>query len=570
MISLALIILVIFSLIFLDFKPSKVFAAALVINLLCGLVTVEQVIRNATNHAVVTLIMLLVCSMAMDKTSSLKKLGRHIISESYAFTYWRVVLLSGLASAILNNTAVVATLVSTIRNNTYHAPSKLLIPLSFAAIMGGTLTLIGTSTNLVVNSLWIGEGNNTLGFFDFTLIGAAIFVCGFLVMFLLSPLLPEINTRKKNFKEYFIEARVSPDSTLIGKSIQENRLRSLHSLFLVEIIRHDRLISPVSPSEVIEANDSLVFVGDVKAINELQEFKGITLFAGENGLLQQNLVEVVLASRSNIIGRTLKQAGFRDLFDAAVVAMQRDGEPVSGKLGEVVLEEGDNLVLAVGPDFTNRHNISRNFFLLSDVKLYGTLSGRKEIATIAGFLITICLAAFQIIPLLDGLIYYLAFLVFGGILSVNDIRQKFPVDLCVILTSALTLATGLVSSGVLRDFVTYYHNIFVHLSPFWLMASIYLLTLLLTELMTNAAAAALTFPIGYGLAQTTGIDPLPIVMAIAYAASASFITPFGYQTNLMVYNAGGYRFKHYVLIGMGVSITYSVVVLALIPRVFPF
>ena len=243
MISLALIILVIFSLIFLDFKPSKVFAAALVINLLCGLVTVEQVIRNATNHAVVTLIMLLVCSMAMDKTSSLKKLGRHIISESYAFTYWRVVLLSGLASAILNNTAVVATLVSTIRNNTYHAPSKLLIPLSFAAIMGGTLTLIGTSTNLVVNSLWIGEGNNTLGFFDFTLIGAAIFVSGFLVMFLLSPLLPEINTRKKNFKEYFIEARVSPDSTLIGKSIQENRLRSLHSLFLVEIIRYDRLIS---------------------------------------------------------------------------------------------------------------------------------------------------------------------------------------------------------------------------------------------------------------------------------------------------------------------------------------
>ena len=570
MISLALIILVIFSLIFLDFKPSKVFAAALVINLLCGLVTVEQVIHNATNNAVVTLIMLLVCSMAMDKTSALKKLGRRIISESYVFTFWRVVLLSGIASAILNNTAVVATLISPIRNNTFHAPSKLLIPLSFAAIMGGTLTLIGTSTNLVVNSLWMGEGNNTLGFFDFTLIGTAIFLSGFLVMFILSPLLPEINTSKKNFKEYFIEARVSPDSTLIGKSIQENRLRSLHSLFLVEIIRHGRLISPVSPSEVIEANDSLVFVGDVKAIVELQEFNGITLFAGENGLLQQNLVEVVLASRSNIIGRTLKQAGFRDRFDAAVVAMQRDGEPVSGKLGEVVLQEGDNLVLAVGPDFTNRHNISRNFFLLSDVKLYGTLSGSQEIATIAGFLITISLAAFQIVPLLDGLIYLLAFLVFGRILSVNDIRQKFPVDLWVILTSALTLATGLVSSGVLRDFVTYYHSIFVQLSPFWLMASIYLLTMLLTELMTNAAAAALTFPIGYGLAQTMGIDPLPIVMAIAYAASASFITPYGYQTNLMVYNAGGYRFRHYALIGAGVSITYSVVVLVLIPRLFPF
>ena len=570
MISLALILLVVVSLIFLEIKPAKVFAAALVINLLCGLVSVDEVIHNATSKAVVTLIMLLVCSMAMDKTSALKRLGRQIISESYIFTFWKVVLLSGIASAILNNTAVVATLISTIRNNSFHTPSKLLIPLSFAAIMGGTLTLIGTSTNLVVNSLWVAEGNNGFGFFDFSLIGCAIFLSGLLVMFLLSPLLPDIKLRKKDIKEYFIEARVSAESSLIGKSIQDNKLRSLHSLFLVEIIRDDRLISPVTPAEVIEADDSLVFVGDVKAINELQDFNGLTLFAGEDGLLRQNLVEVVISSRSNIIGRTLKQAGFRDRFDAAVVAMQRDGEAVSGKLGEVVLEEGDNLVLAVGPDFSNRHNISRNFFLLSDIKVYGTLTPGREAVTIAGFLVTISLAAFQVISLLNGLLYYLAFLVFSGILSVNDIRQKFPVDLWVILTSALTLATGLVSSGILDDFVRAHHALFLHLSPFWLMVCVYLLTMVLTELMTNAAAAALTFPIGYGLAQTTGIDPLPVVMAIAYAASASFIVPHGYQTNLMVFNAGGYRLKHFFPVGVGVSITYSLVVLSLIPVVFPF
>jgi len=364
-ISLGLLLLVILSLIFLDYRPSKVFAAALVASMAAGTVTINQVISNASNDAVVTLILLLVGSSAIDKTSSLKKIGRRILTESYIFSYWRIVLLCSLCSTILNNTAVVATLLSTIRNNTYHAPSKLLIPLSFATIFGGTMTLIGTSTNLIVNSMWVGEGNKSLGFFEFTMIGAVITVSCLLVLFVLTPLLPEINLRKKSVKEYFIEARVSRDSTLIGKSIHENRLRSLHSLFLVEIIRNNRMISPVTPSEVIEADDSLVFVGDVKAINELQDFNGITLFAGENGLLQQNLVEVVIANRSNIIGTTLKQAGFRDRFDAAVVAMQRDGESVSGKLGEVMLQEGDNLVLAVGPDFTNRHNISKNFFLLS-------------------------------------------------------------------------------------------------------------------------------------------------------------------------------------------------------------
>jgi len=569
-ISLGLLLLVILSLIFLDYRPSKVFAAALVASMAAGTVTINQVISNASNDAVVTLILLLVGSSAIDKTSSLKKIGRRILTESYIFSYWRIVLLCSLCSTILNNTAVVATLLSTIRNNTYHAPSKLLIPLSFATIFGGTMTLIGTSTNLIVNSMWVGEGNKSLGFFEFTMIGAVITVSCLLVLFVLTPLLPEINLRKKSVKEYFIEARVSRDSTLIGKSIHENRLRSLHSLFLVEIIRNNRMISPVTPSEVIEADDSLVFVGDVKAINELQDFNGITLFAGENGLLQQNLVEVVIANRSNIIGTTLKQAGFRDRFDAAVVAMQRDGESVSGKLGEVMLQEGDNLVLAVGPDFTNRHNISKNFFLLSDIKLFDSLSGRKEIATIGGFLIAITLAAVQILPLLDSLIYYLAFLLFGGILTVNEIRQKFPIDLWVILTSAMTLGTGLMHSGILGDFINHYHNIFSQLSPFWLLASIYLLTMILTELITNAAAAALTFPIGYGLAQAMGIDPLPVVLTIAYAASASFLLPYGYQTNLMVFNSGGYRLKHFFRVGLGITITYSVVVLGMIPVVFPF
>jgi di/tricarboxylate transporter len=570
MVSLILIISVLLVLTFTRVKPLVVFAAALLINLALKQVSIAQILVNASNHAVVTLLLLLICSSALEKTSFLKRLGRKIISESYAFTFWRMVLLSSFASALLNNTAIVASLLSTIKNNTFHPASKLLLPLSYAAIVGGTITLVGTSTNLIVNSLWVNEGNTSLGFFDFSLIGLAITLACLVVLFLVSKLLPDLDAPDINKKEYFIEAKVENGSELIGKSIQENNLRSMNSLFLVEIIRNNRLISPVGPQDVIEASDSLVFVGDVKSVTELDHFAGLKLFASEDGLLRSNLVEVVIASRSNLVGKSLKTAGFRDKFDAAVVAIRRRGSALSGKLGEVELKEGDNLVLAVGSDFASKENINREFFLLSDIKLPDSLSSLQEKGVLTGFLLTIGLAAFQVIPLLEGLLYYLSFLVFARVLSTSDIKQKFPFSLWLLLTSALTLATGLIESGIMDKFTALYLGFAGDIGPYMLLIIIYLVTMILTECVTNAAAAALMFPIAYSMAIGLGVNPLTFVMAIAYAASASFLSPYGYQTNLMVFNTAGYTIKHFFKLGIAVSITYSVVALVLLPRVFPF
>lgn len=304
----------------------------------------------------------MVCSVALEKTRLLRTVTSYVIGETYKGTWFRLYGLTAVCSGILNNTAVVSTMLAPIRNNRFHQPSKLLLPLSYAAILGGTLTLVGTSTNLIVNSLVIDFGLPSLNFFDFTLVGVCLVIgCGVLLFFL-SRFLPDRGLNKVEAKEYLIDSEVKPGSELIGRTVEQNGLRHLESLFLVEILRGGHLISPVTPSEVIQEGDRLIFSGDIKKVTALTQFDGLSLFADDTGLPLSNLSEVVIRPDSQLISKTLKRAGFRALFDAAVVAIKRDGEAISGKLGDVILQSGDYLVLAVGNDFSSRHNITKNFF----------------------------------------------------------------------------------------------------------------------------------------------------------------------------------------------------------------
>ena len=343
-------------------KPERVFGALFLILYTFEFVTTEQVLSSFSNQGLLTLVLLMLCSLALEKTKLLKLVTRHVIKPDYCSTWLRLFGFTALSSAFLNNTAVVSTMLAPIRNNNYHKASKLLLPLSYAAILGGTLTLVGTSTNLIVNSMVIEAGLPALGFFDFTLIGICLVIsCGTL-LFVLSSWLPDKENIRKQAKDYFISSKVDVNSSMIGKSIEENGLRNLESLFLVEIVRAGHLISPVSPHAIIQADDELIFSGDIKKVTLLSQFDGLSTFASSSGLTVANLTEVVVRPDSVLVGNTLKSAGFRALFDAAVVAIKRDGESVSGKLGELSLRAGDYLVLAVGEDFSSRHNINKNFF----------------------------------------------------------------------------------------------------------------------------------------------------------------------------------------------------------------
>ena len=547
-----------------------VFASAMLAAYFLDLVDTSELLAKSTNSGLITLILLLLVSIGLEKLSWLTRLSGKLISANYSASLLRMGFFTALFSAFVNNTAVVATLAHTVRSNRYHPASKLLIPLSYAAILGGTITLIGTSTNLIVSSFLEDATGQGLAFGDFLWVGLAVTGCGLLVILASSRLLPVGDTQQIDTNEYLIEVEVDADSTLVGKTILENGLRELEDLFLVEIVRGNYLISPVAPQEFIRAGDKLIFSGDIKQVNALESFHGLRLFAIEEGLLRTNMTEVIVMPGATIEGKTVKDSGFRSLFDAAVVGMRRGGKRLSGKLGNITIQAGDNMMLAVGPDFNERKNLDKNFLVINDSVGEIKTTPFQDYFITSVLMLVIGLASMELIPLIKGVTFLLICMLALGVVKGSELRRRFPFELWIIIASALTLSQALTNSGLVAVLADSLHDNLEQLGPYAALFGIYLGTLLLTELMTNNAAAALSFPIAFGLAESYGVSHMPFVMAVAYGASASFLTPYGYNTNLMVQNLGGYELRDYFRVGLPVSIVYSLVVIVLIPRLFPF
>ncbi len=551
-------------------SPVKVFASALGVLYFTGFITTEQVLNKATNLGVVTLLALLLVSLGLEKLNVLTSLSNRLLHPNLGISILRLGLVTALSSAFLNNTAVVATLAGGVQRNKIHRPSKLLIVLSYTAIMGGTMTLIGTSTNLIVNSFLLDSGGSGFNLFDFFPIGAVATLAGLLTLAVFAKTLPDHTVGDKAITDYLLEAEVTEDSNLIGKSVADNGLRDLNGLFLVEIVRDGQLITPVTPREVLHASDKLIFSGDVTRLHVLDEFDGLRSFAMEEGLLRSNLTEVIVLPGATVEGRTIKASGFRSLFDAAVVGVSRAGLPLSGKLGEIVLRAGDSLILAVGPDFRRRNNLRRNFVVIDSKIDSGRISGSQSSGMLLGLAMVVIGAALGWFELVSGLALLLTFMLATGSVSVRELRRRFPFDLWLIITSALCVSQALADTGLIALILAGAEDMLGNLNPIYALVAVYLVTLIMTELMTNTAAAALIFPLAASFAGALQVDVMPFAAAVAFGASASFLTPFGYTTNLMVQNMGGYRLADYLRIGAPVSLAYTAVALTLIPRVFPF
>lgn len=569
--ALAVMVIMIVVLAMDRFKSSLVFLLAVAAFLLGGIIEVSQFTEGLSNRSILTIFILIILTGGINDYFNVTGFFDAFFQKTRTERGFIFKMGLGVASvsAFMNNTPVVAMMMPYVYNwGKRHKinPSKLLMPLSFAAILGGVITLIGTSTNLVLNGLLEQNNLPTFAFFDFLAPGLLVLAGGLLLLTFTAPLLlggkklyhtPDNNLRR----EYLVETKVLPEAPIIGKTVEKAGLRNLEGGFLVEIIRGKRQITPVSPGEYIAEGDLLLFAGDTKTILELiKQHRGLEFSKDRKFKLPENadVIEAVVAQNSSLERQTVKQIGFREKFDAAIIGIHRHGERLSGKIGSIALHTGDLLMLTVGPDFHSRNVKHRDLIVINKHKKQQQLSLKKRRLFLAILLATVALMVFNQLTLFEGLLVLVLGQLLLGVMSLEKIRRNVSYDLLVVLLSALALGEGLIESGA-ADWLT--SSIFGQAqswSPITVLAVIFGVTFLLTSLVTNVAAISIIFPVVYSLSLSSTIPAPALFLTAAYGASCCFATPFAYQTNLMIMELGHYRFKDFLKLGLPISLVYAI------------
>ena len=556
-------------------NPALTFFIAAVALLLGKVITPADILRGLSNQQIIVIFLLVLVTAgirAVVGTEGFARLFNPNLSPK-AFLFRLMLTVSSLSS-MLNNTPIVAFMIPYVKDwaqKTGHPASKFLIPLSFATILGGMITVIGTSTNLVLNGLISQYNLPLLGFEHFFYLGITVTVAGGLYMYFIGyRLLPsnpnEIEALRENVKEYIIETEIGRGSSLIGKTVKEAGLRNLKDVFLVEIIRDEKVISPVSPDEVLEEKDALFFSGNTQAIYELiKEDNGLSVPEEDSEPEEHfNFVEAVIPANSELIGVRIRDSDFRKRFNASIIAIHRNGKRVPGKVGEMNLAGGDFLLLLAGDHRENGSNHEKDLFFLSvprkvkpekntNLRIIGIISVLLLITGVVG-----------LFPLFDICLVILTGFVLFGVLSIVEIRRELDLSLLLILVCSLALGSALEKSGAADLIADVLITSVQSLGPVAVLASLFLVTTFLTALITNAAAVSIVFPIAMSVAEQLALPYAPFFMAIAFAASGDFMTPIGYQTNLMVYGPGGYTFRDFFKVGSPLTVMYIVLCISFI------
>ncbi len=580
--SLGVVIGVLLTLIFTRLKPHLVMMAALTVLSVCGVLSSKEALAGFSNSGLITVATMFVVAAGMHASGAVDLLVDKMLGypgnvrAALARIFGPVVLLSGF----LNNTPVVATMIPALHAWTRKigiAPSQVMIPLSYCAILGGTLTLIGTSTNLVVNGLYQTlTGDPGFSLFSISAVGFPVAATGLLFMWLFFPKwLPNRDQDKalSNLREFTLEVSVAPNGALVGKTVEEAGLRNLKRVYLIEIDRDGTVITAVSSEEILHGGDRLVFAGDTEAISLLLRINGIAPSpdSGQHTLSMQRpercLVEAVVSPHCEAVGSAIRDARFRDRYGAAVLAVARNGERVKGNLGSIILEAGDTLLLEARPAFVSRQRFNKDFLLINDLH---TETPRHERAFLAwGILIALVAAAGSgLTSMLNAALIGAGLMIVTGCCSVNQAERSLDLTVILTIAASFSLGTALQKTGV-ADFLA--DNI-IDLSGGrgWLLLILtYLTVSLLTEIITNNAAAILMLPVVLEITEKSALNNEPFVFAIMIAASASFATPLGYQTNLMVYGPGGYRFTDFLKVGVPMNLFVAAVTLLVLLAGWP-
>lgn len=612
--------------------PDAWFLMGLVVMAATGILTPAAALAGFSNPAVLTVGALLAVTAGLRSTGLLdwigKKLFGGIHTETAALARLAITLIP--FSAFLLNTALVAMLMPVLIEwcrRSRISPSRLLIPLSFLTVLGGVCSMVGTSTNILVNGMLrdeytsrataiarheeaVAHGraqpksaeeqehdlallNNvrTMSMFEVGYVGlpCAIVGAGYLLL-IGRKLLPNrtemLEQLGEQRREYLVEMLVQPECPLIGQTIEQAGLRHLPGLFLIEIDRHGDQITPVKPDDVVRNGDRLIFTGVVSTIVDLEKIPGLVPAADmtyefhPSARQQRALCEVVLSRTSPLVGMTVREADFREQYNAAVVAIHRNGARVTNKIGNVRLEPGDTLLLQTRNEFVSAYRNSKDFYLVSSVDDFE--ARRHDKAILAGALVIILIGwltlsdFFANAPSLAGIaspaiatIGIAAIMIATGCVRATDARASLDLQVLISIAASLSLGRALADSGAADMIANSLLGQFGQ-NPYLLLVTLYLISLIFTEMMSNNAVAAMLFPLAVAVAVEGGYNPRPFVMAITIAASLSFITPIGYQTNLMVMGPGGYKPTDFVRVGLPLTVCVTLTALVLIPWAWPF
>jgi di/tricarboxylate transporter len=583
--TLAVLVLLLIGLVR-DLPADVLFVGAVVLLAALGILKPEEAFSGFANSGMLTVAALFIVAAALRETGVMEFVGErflgHVETEGKALLYMAVVLIP--SAMVLNNTPKVALLVPVLIawcRKRRISPSRLLMPLSFLSILGGTCSLIGTSTNLVVQGLLIKFNLRPMSMFEIGYVG---FPCALLgATYLLTigrKLLPDrkelIEQLEESRREYLVEMLVQPGCRLVGKTVGEAGLRHLPGLFLIEIGRNGEVIGPVSPEEQIHADDRLVFTGIVNTIVDLEKIPGLVPAADARYELSpakqrgRRLCEAVISPTSPLVNQSVRDADFRALYDAAVVAVHRNGARLTNKVGDIELFAGDTLLLQAGPDFSRAYRNNPDFYLVSDVE--DSRPVRYDRAWIAAIIFLAMITAF-VSGRVD--IVLAAFLAGGAMIasrciSAADARKSIDWPVLLAIGASFGVGRALEVSGVARLFAEQLVLITRPWGPTATLAAIYFGTMVLNELISNNAAAALAFPFCLESARLMGVNERPFIMAVTLAASYAFASPIGYQTHMMVFGPGGYRFTDFVRVGVPLNLLMMTTAVILIPWIWPF
>jgi di/tricarboxylate transporter len=561
--------------------PAFTFLIAVSVLGLAEILEPKEILSGFSNPQIIVIILLLLLGDIIQRASIVERVFNLLFKRANSYKSFLAQMMAVVAafSAFLNNTPIVAVMMPYLHTwgKKKNIPiSKLLIPLSFAAILGGCATLIGTSTNLIVNGLVIDAGLPSLGLFDFSYVGIPMIIIGIIyIVFIGSRLLPSkkdaLEEFSENHREYIIEAEIRKGSHLIGKTIEEAELRNLKGLFLAEIQRDDLILAGVGPDTVLLEGDILFFAGEIKTIAELvNPESGLTL--PQVGMLRKKkyteVVEIVVSHNSSLINKTVKEANFRGKFDSAIIAIHRNGEKIQGKIGEVKLKAGDVLLLLAGSDLNDRSTHTYDFYFISKVREIRKLEPYKIAILLGGTAAAILLSALGLISLFLALMILLIIILVVGIASPKDLPKAINYNLAIIIALALALGTAMIKTGVAEVMAEGIISVFEPGGVIGLMFGIYFITAILAAYITNVPAVAIVFPIAITLSGNLGLPYEPFVLLVSLAAAANFLTPIGYQTNIMVYGPGGYSFKDFFRIGAPLTLIYMVVTVMVLHYIY--